>query len=260
MNKIFLFAIILVSSSSKTFSPIKLGINTTFNYTHSDLEYQYIGPGNDLLIFYVKFFGKNMDYTIMCGYEGIAGILFGKELIETVPQMSKNQTCTLEFKMKEGEEGTVVIYALNIELSIDLKYQYGSIYESIAVDDYDYKKILGNELTFSVQKLEKDVTTRFQYNNKVKIINSYYTLENPFQVCLNNDCQKIVRDYKFEKGKSYKIKVKITRMTNIYNNKFIIVPGFTFYEINNVPSDDSENYSKDLEIKLLFIFLLLLLL
>ena len=253
MIKIFLLAFILVSASAKLFSSIMLGVNTTFSYSVSDLEFEYNGPGNDLLIFYIKYRGKQLSYTIMCGYEGTSGILFGNELIETLPQISRKGTCTLEFDMKEGEKGTVVIYALNIQLSIDINNQYGSIYQSVSVEDYSYRKILGNELSFSVPNVKNDILVGFEYNNKVEISQSFYYLQNPFEVCLSGYCSKNITGYKFKKGKSYEIKVKISRMTDKYEDKYIVVPGFTFYK--RYSDESSADYLKK---KLLFISLLLL--
>ena len=124
-----------------------------------------------------------------------------------------------------------------------------------------------SQLTFSVPKLDRDVTANFEYNKKADIERDSFTIENPFKVCHGKDCEENLSTYEFKKGESYEINVKVSKVRDEYNDKYIIIPGFTFYDqkYNGTYSPDDildvdTNSANGLKAKLLFISLILLLL
>ena len=113
------------------------------------------------------------------------------------------------------------------------------------------KNLTINKTTFSVPNLERDVKTIFEYN-------PVYS-DNPFEVCLNTECQENITIYDFKKGNYYKIFVKLDNS----NEKEIILPGFQFYDVNyngNYDTNDIfifKNNVEGLKIKILFLSLII---
>ena len=112
-------------------------------------------------------------------------------------------------------------------MSIKLKNKYGNI-RFPEVFRNSIKKI--TQLNCSVPKLERDVNAIFEYNRTYE--NEHYDkrrriLENPFEVCHNQDCIENVSSYSFKKGESYEIIIKSYKLNK---EDLSIIPRFSFYD------------------------------
>lgn len=90
-------------------------------------------------------------------------------------------------------KGTIFIHPLDKEISVDFetkKYELNSL-------------VNFNEsfppLVFSISNLKKDTEVHFSYskNTTIEIDNKKFNLNNPFEICLENNCMKSIEDYKF---------------------------------------------------------------
>lgn len=266
MIKIFLFVFIFTLASSKTIPSVKLGVNTTFDKNNNEFKFQYSGPGKDIILFYFKLDNNYINYDIDCPNGGSSTSISGSsESSKALSQLGKKGTCTIKFEPEEENKGSFVIYTLNNKLSIKLKNKYGNLLSESEDDDDDW--VSASQLTFSVPKLDRDVNAKFEYSNSVYIHGDTFNIENPFKVCHGKECEENLSTYEFKKGESYEISVKVSKVTNEYDDKYIIIPGFTFYDIkyNGTYSPDDildvdTNSANGLKAKLLFISLILLLL
>ena len=264
MIKICLFAFIFTLISSKSVPSVKLGVNTTFDMNNNEFKFQYNGPGKDIILFYFTLDNKYVKYDIDCPNAGSSGNSGGSVSSQIFIQVGKEGTCTIKFEPEEKKKGSFVIYTLNTKLSIKLENKYGNLVSAFEDDD---NLVSVSQLTFSVPKLDRDVTANFEYNKKADIERDSFTIENPFKVCHGKDCEENLSTYEFKKGESYEINVKVSKVRDEYNDKYIIIPGFTFYDqkYNGTYSPDDildvdTNSANGLKAKLLFISLILLLL
>lgn len=265
MKKIFLLAFIFILVSPKSIPSVNLGVNTTFDMNNNEFKFQYSGPGKDIILFYFKLDNNCVDYDIDCPNGGSGSSISGSsEFSKVFQQIEKKGTCTITFEPKEENKGSFVIYTLNSKLSIKLKNKYGNL---LSESERDFNWISVSQLTFSVPKLDRDVNAKFEYSNNVYIDGDPFTIENPFKVCHGKECEENLSTYEFKKGESYEVSVKVSKVANEDDDKYIIIPGFTFYDskYNGTYSPDDildgdTSYASGLKAKLLFISLILLLL
>ena len=261
MIKIFLFISIFVFISLKSIPSVKLGVNTTIDINNNEFKFEYNGPGHDIILFYFQFDQKYIHSSIECPDHSISG---GNEYSRALIHIGKRGTCTIKFDPEEKDKGSFVIYTLNNKLSIKLKNKYGNL-SSRATDDDSNVRV--SKLTFSVPKIDRDATVNFEYDKSVNIRRESFSIENPFKVCHNKDCKESLSTYEFKKGESYEITIKLFNANDEYGDKYILIPGFTFYDqkYNGTYSPDDildidTNSANGLKLKLLFISLIILLL
>lgn len=110
------------------------------------------------------------------------------------------------------------------EIKVDLNEKYEW--------KYDYNDILTKEykIIYSIDNAEKDVTFTFKYKETIE----GKKVQNPFEVCHGEECQKGVTTYDFEKGESYKI------YATAANN---VLPSYSFHDKNKKDDDESESGS-----------------
>ena len=261
ISKLILLFILFSLLSSKIIPSIELGVNTTLDMDNTVFNFEYNGPGKDLILMYIKHGSCFITYTMRCGlFDFHFGMFGAEEKLELIPQESKISKCKLNFTLTEGDEGSFIIYTLNQKLSISLKNQYGMVNAASYEIVQTFSDVSGNEITFSVPNLDRDVNAIFNFSSSNPLI-GWKDLENPFKVCHKNDCLENLYGYEFKKGESYKIMVKVNKCTDDENSKYIIIPGFTFYDQNyngDYSPDDILDVSNGLKIKLLFISLILL--
>ena len=264
MIKIFQFFFIFALISSKSSPSVKLGVNTTFDMNNNEFNFEYKGPGKDIIIFYIKSDNYYFDYDLVCPNTSMESSISGGTYASiTATQVGTTGTCTIKFESEKESKGSFVIYTIKSKLSIKLKNKYGNLIFADEDDDSLAESI--SQLTFSVPKLDRDVTANFEYSKDVFIHKTPYTIENPFKVYHGKDFKENISTYEFKKGESYEINVKVSKVTDEYNYKHIIIPGFTFYDqkYNGTYSPDDildTNSANVLKIKLLFISLFLLIL
>ena len=279
MIKILLFIFALPFTSSKEIPLVKAGINTTFDYNYNEFNFDYKGPGNDMILMYINIEEGNFDLKLNCILNAFDGTFHKGDYILTKQIFYGHSLCYIRFNSSEGNKeakGSFVIYNYNKELSIKLKNKYGNAdLSTYHVAEPGYLDI-SDQLNFSVPNLERNATVIFKYNTKNQMYDEY-TIKNPFKICHYHNCQENISSYDFKKGESYKIIVKMTRIKDEHyeSGEVILIPGFTFYDQNyngtfspddiiDDEDDDGdegdENGSNDLKIKLLFLSLIIILL
>ena len=229
--KIFLLALFLTLTLTKTIPYIKEGINTTFDDYNNDFQFEYNGPGLDLILIYLEAINEEFNFEMNCSnislrieYTGIREKLIG------MPLDLPLHLCKFKFTKNEENKkskGSLVVYSCKKGLSIKLRNKYGNI-RFPAVFRNSIMKI--TQLNFSVPKLERDVNAIFEYNKTYE--NEHYDirrrgLENPFEVCHNQNCTENVSSYSFKKGESYEITIKSYKFNK---EDLSIIPGFSFYD------------------------------
>jgi hypothetical protein len=91
------------------------------------------------------------------------------------------------------------------------------------------EKIEIGDITYSVQKLSKDVSFSFKYEQSFSFQGYTMRFNNPFKVCHGNDCQENVASYDFKKGETYKIYIKLTSTSYMFFYLYGF-PKISFYE------------------------------
>ena len=113
-----------------------------------------------------------------------------------------------------------MIHPLNIEIKVDFDKQekYGFDGNMTSWEDCP-------PLVYSISNLEEDVFVNFFYkNDSIRYQDRIVEIENPFKVCLKDDCQENVKNFKFRKGNDYKIYLKIQHLIN----QEYRIPAFSF--------------------------------
>ena len=113
-----------------------------------------------------------------------------------------------------------MIHPLNIEIKLDFDKQekYGFDGNMTSWEDCP-------PLVYSISNLEEDVFVNFFYkNDSIRYQDRIVEIENPFKVCLKDDCQENVKNFKFRKGNDYKIYLKIQHLIN----QEYWIPAFSF--------------------------------
>ncbi len=264
MSVLLLFFIFsLVSPIEKPI--VELGTNYTFDQDNNEFKLNYKGKSNDGLLAYVEY-----ESGTFCSLSMVYEFLdFEFEMLSNYAvlffQDSPKNSYTIQFGFSEGDiiNGTFKIYSFQDELKIKLKNKYGNINLPLlkkTSKKYDIPK----KLTFSINNLDRDVTVKFDYNPEIYYFFKTYDLNNPFEVCIKNDCKNNITSYDFKKDNSYKIKVNMFLLEE-ESNFIYAIPGFEFYDINyegiDSPDDidyDKDNYYRGLKLKNLMIFLMLL--
>ena len=258
---LFLLFLIFTLVSSKSIIPsVKMGVNTTFDLNDNEFEFEYSGPGTDLILFYFKIDNNSLIYKIDCPNSHSQTQIYNTqetELASNFRQLNKKGTCKIKFESEERNKGSFVIYTAKNKLSIKLKNKYGNL-----IHQYDSKAFMSlSQITFSVPNLDRDITAKFEYNKtSVDIYGSTFNIENPFKVCKGKKCIDNVNTYDFEKGESYEINIKVSQVKTKEGWDYIIVPGFTFYDQNyngTYSPDDILDEANVLKIKFFILSLIL---
>ena len=268
----FLLIYILTLTSSKTIPSIKAGFNTSFDYNNKEFTFDYKGPGHDLILLYMNIEGATFHCTIECSLNIIGRDTEIGEFSMVNQIYYPKSPCYIKFDITEEKKeakGSFVIYNFNKQLSIKLKNKYGNVnLPEREKEENSFYQI--SHLTFSVPNLDRDVTVKFEYNkvNEKPNETKYIVERNPFKVCRGNKCEENITLYEFKKGESYKIFVDTTIVKNEFNDNLVLVPGFTFYDVNYdggfYPDDiieeeeDDNNASLGLKINKLFQSLIIL--
>ena len=153
----------------------------------------------------------------------------GTVIVNSVSNLGQNIVSLTFFpkyeKLDKEKKGTISIHELNSY--VDLNNKINCNYP-IYLANTDLGKI-----TYNVNKLDKDMTIKFEYNSRINNEIVDYELNNPFMVCdENEDCDEYISSYNFKKGHSYRICTKFQ-----YKNYNYFLPAFSFY-----PSNTNNNY------------------
>ena len=181
-----------------------------------------------------KFYLVEMDIVDnMVRYEykcpGSSGSSGGYFTFSPDPMIIKAQTgeCSISIELNDWntkDKRTIWIHPLDREIEIDLVNQ---TYQLKHYAEFNEKF---PSLVFSVSNLTESITAKFEYERSlVKIDDNYYSLKNPFRVCLENDCKDDIKEYKFIEGKVYKIEMKIEEITS-GSKKYYYLEGGSFYK------------------------------
>ena len=254
---------------------VEIGMNTTFDQDNKEFKLNYTGKSNDGLLAFIEYEGGPFcTFSIAYDFLDFQSESLSNNAILFYQDSPKN-SYTIQFGISDGDivNGTFKIYSFRDDLKIKLKNKYGNI--NLPLFKTEFKKYdIPTHLTFSINNLDRDVTVKFDYNPEIKFFSQSYYFDNPFEVCIENNCKNNITSYDFKKGNSYKIKVNMLLIEEGNNFKYVI-PGFEFYDINykgidspddieydndkdNDDDNDKDNYYRGLKLKYFMIFLMLL--
>ncbi len=147
-------------------------------------------------------------------------------------------------------QGTINIHPLDKEDKIDLdKYKY-QITKLVTFDE-EFPP-----LVFSLSKLTKNIKVKFTYwNTTVTIHGQTFILKNPYQICEGNETLEFMEEFKFMKGKDYKIKIVPEELNTTATTERFYLNGFSFYKIG----EDGNLKANSLLVNIWIYFILLLL-
>ena len=113
-------------------------------------------------------------------------------------------------------------------------------------------------LVYSISNLVADTEAKFTHDSPTIIIEDiYFTLKNPFRICVENECKDDIETYTFIKGKSYTIEIKNEELV-AKTKKQYYMSTFSFYKTSGGGDDTSagNNISVNQVISLLLLILL----
>lgn len=222
---------------------IEYGKDLTFDKDHKEFH---LTPEKDGTVFIkVLYDGPNEVHFLMEHGKEKTNSSFtkpGKVFIKEVNKVNDNDFYNITLYSDSNEKGTIWFNPSWNQLKVDLN----KIYEWKL--DFDNIDGVESRLTYSIDNADKNVKFKFTYNKNLR-----QDLPNPFEICKLEGTKSNIETYDIEKGQSYKIWVKITKMkSGIFEHYYL--PTFKFGDINGKWS-----YSLNLRINIWVISLVFLL-
>ena len=148
-------------------------------------------------------------------------------------------------------QGTIEIHPLDREDKADLdKYKY-QITKLIKFDE-EFPP-----LVYSLSKLTKNIKVKFTYSQSIVTIKGQtFILKNPYQIYEGNEAIEFTEEYKFLKGKDYKIKIVPEELNTTETTERFYMNAFSFYKIG----EDENLKANSILVNIWIYFILLLLL
>ena len=259
--------LLFISLFFLVFSEIEFGKESPYS-TEKEFVLQFEYKGNGPVFIYVTCKTNNIleiAYQVG-GYTGSHSINKPGDGIVIDPSSGKDYNIVwynLKENLKDSGNIWVNPSTNEIEVNLNKKYEikFPFVVSSITPDQEGLY-----QLVYVVKNAEKDATFKFQYSNTVEHISG--KIPNPFQICHGNDCKSDnIESYKFTKGESYKIYVKMQEIKDEYDSySEYVLPPFSFADENYKESSgdsgnaESSQYYLHLRFNLGIISLLLLLL
>ena len=239
MMKNLIFVVLLSLIMSLDIPTIEFGKETTFTPVNNKFQFVNNGSGEDYLLAYVETDSHGLEYieevkalkghntntlshTVNEPGDGILFYLLEKGSVHSI---------TLDYKeatVKKG--GKLWINPLLNELNVDLNRKYSF---NIPLANYGYPDKEFSPLTFIITKSAKTVEFKFEYKEKFERLWETFTVKNPFKICHigdDLDCIEDISSYKFIKGESYKIYIKIQTIEG--KRIYKVIPTFSFGDKN----------------------------
>ena len=140
---------------------------------------------------------------------------------------NKNQNIEIKltFSKNSTTNGKLYLHDLEKEIEIDFSQKYGFPFAGAAI----FEAASFPNLTYSITKLNRDISIKFDFQREVNYGQYSLTFENPFKVCQGTTCQENIKSYDFKKGGNYKISIKIKK-TSYFIFTIYGFPTFSFYE------------------------------
>ena len=213
MRLIFIIAFLCLNLiTSLENNEIELGKRIQFDGKDKEFILNNVKGQNNVILCLIEY-DHSLTYDRRCADDGAGIQSEGGTEEEDIFTISNpgTFTCTFTFTGK----GNFIIYSFKDTISIDLKDTYGNInLEAREIFNllYPYP-----ELTFTINNLESDMVSYFNYNKKtIKINGENYNIENPFEILVNNEflSGSGIEEYNFIKNNIYKIIVKIQAITD----------------------------------------------
>ena len=113
------------------------------------------------------------------------------------------------------------------------------------------------QLTFLVNGLKSEKVVKFEYNKaSVYVSPKERDIENPFEICVNANCERNIEKYTFSPDNSYKIIVHVQVIIDDQGKSNYVLPVFLFHKENGVLNTGRFN---KINMKFIFLYLILLL-
>ena len=219
MRSFILLALFLLISSKTN----DIDYYKEINFDKDTKEFKFILSKTGMVFFHVVYDGSSqVEFKISNDEEtSVSKSSFTKPGHSYITSLSKGITYTLTITCPSGSKGTFIMNPEWNEVNVDLSKMYQW--------KFDISGLTGDEsakLIYSIDNADKDVTFKFEYNKKLRD-----DLPNPFEVCHGEDCKDNIANYKFEKGQSYKIYVKVAKLKDGIMEKYYL-PSFKFGDLN----------------------------
>ena len=178
--------------------------NSIFFLNHISYEYTFNEDGclfiqvryqkSNILKLDLKTYDDSLSQSLAISPRVLTIILFKKDIPVKI---------SLSFIKKENKYCDQVLIWMNPsikEIKLNILQSYRWKYNCMVTDIVD--KIY--ELTYSINKAEKDAILELSYNKNMKIDEDYFA-HNPFKILHNNRWTTGITNYEIRKGESYKI-------------------------------------------------------
>lgn len=232
----FLFIILFEFMKSLDIPTIEFGSKIQFNLTYNQFQFVNNELQEDFALIYILP-GSNCR-SLMYHQEEVSTGNFVSSILEyngktlLFSLFSKGSTHSIKIERKEEKscynmKGELWINPLLNELNMDLNTNY-AIETPLIDTNYLDKKM--SPLTYIIKKAIKTVKYEFKYNDNFEKFGEKIYVPNPFKVCHKDNCKEDIESYKFIKGESYKIYIKIQKVES-----YQVLPSFSLInkDLNN---------------------------
>ena len=183
-----------------------------------------------------KFFMVEIDtdtilhYEYQCqGSEKITDVVTGKPIFIIKAQAGECLINIFSTSWVFEVKGTIEIHPLEKEIPIKLD-EIRKVRKNYMVG-FDEKF---PSLVYSISNLEEDIIINFSYGKSSVIIDGKrISLNNPFRICVENDCKDDIKSYEFIKEKDYKVEIKVQEIAVGSKRKYYM-NCFAFSAGNNI--------------------------
>ena len=225
MNSKLFFLVLLAFVSSVTVPELQFDVETDADETTNSFEIPYSSEIKSMILYVYHDNSQTISVSIETSKETSTMLVIspGTGMILSFKD-NKSITFTISFPSTTNKKAKVLLKDIAKEINIDLTKKYELPF---AYAMFMEKTEIGN-ITYSVQKLSKDVSFSFRYEQSFTYQGNTIRFNNPFKICNGNDCQEGVTSYDFKKGQTYKIYIKLTS-----SYMFFYLYGFpkiSFYE------------------------------
>ena len=252
MQKLVLLSLLLLVASKNTI--IEFEKDTPFDKDNT--EFEFICQNNGVLFFYISCdYSNNIMFYLSEGESQKISSTISKPGFGSMIKIENGKTYKMKFEYRNpnNDKGTIWINPSYNEINVDLNEIYKGKFDLHFPSKDDFRQY---KLTYVINKADKDVIFKFNYNKKMNIDSHQVQVENPFQICHGEECLDNISTYEFEKGESYKIYLNINKIS-IFPLDHYYLPLFSFYDKDK---DGTNNSPLNLKLNLWIISLILLIL
>ena len=257
LKKIIILLLITTISTKTNLVSSKIGFDVKQPFDESNHEFTFSNEAQEAKFFIAEIITptKMLKYDYQCqGSSQKAGSVAINPRFIIKAQTGE---CSLNIYSSSSlykVTGTVEVHPLDRPVPINLDKQ------KIAIDSIVSFNEKFPSLFYTISNLVADTEAKFTHDSPTVIIEDiYFTLKNPFRICVENECKDDIKTYTFIKGKNYTIEIKNEELVAKTKTQYCMT-SFSFYKTSGGGDvGDDTSAGNNISVNQLILFLLLIL-